>query len=194
MALITTTLTPVVNVFPYSGIPELLQNKSDFARSEILFTILNGVVPATAAGNNSFVQAACTLPVNFAYSLSDLFLAVHSEDAGTNNYSPIAVIFASDDGVAGTMRSWQIFLPNKSEAVGEFSGALQETLTYCITCMPTMVMRAQEGRQIRLWINLYNSSLEDEAYTVNLYARFQQFDINQVHSAQLNTQLPVRSR
>lgn len=192
MAIITTNLTPIEAIFPYSGVPELLQNRSAFARAEIQHTVRDGVVAATTAGNTALVRIIGSLPANYSYSLCDFFFAIQGAAGEVNTFSATLTLHINDD-LSGTDRHWELYIPNES-SLAESSTTLAMTRTFCLKCFPTQVMRAATGQQINYDLIIYDDTAEEEAYNANFYIRFQQFDINQVHDAALNSQAPVRSR
>ncbi len=192
MAVDTTSFSPNPSVFPYSGVSELLQHRSDFPRSEIEFITLNGAIPLTGVGDSSFVVYAAVLPANFSYVLTDFFLAIHSAAAATNNFNAALTLFVNDD-VLGVVRSYEIFLPNESTNA-KFGSTQIDTRTYCITCFPTQLLRSPGGGAIELSAQATNETTNDTAYTTDFYCRFQQFDVNQAHDAAVNRQTPVRTR
>lgn len=192
MAVITTSITPSLKVFPYSGVPELLLDRSDFPRSEIEFKVLNGAIALTGVGDSMFVALACVLPLNYAYTLSDFFLTIHSAAGATNNFNTALTLFINDD-VLGLVRTYEIFLPNESTSA-MFGATMIDTKTYCITCFPTQLLKGETGGQIELSIQGTNETTNDTAYTLDFFARFQQFDVNQAQNADVNRQTPVRTR
>lgn len=192
MTLIVTNLTPLERIFPYSGVPELLQNRSAFARAEIVHTVRDGAIALTGSGDDSFVQISGALPVNYSYSLADFFFTIHSAAGDTNTYDSTLTFFINDD-LSGANRSWEIY-PRNSGLIGQFSSGLSESMMYCLDCFPTMVMRAATGQAINYALGVHNPTTNDTAYTCNFYTRWQQFDINQVHDAALNSQQSVRTR
>jgi len=193
MAIDVTSLAPITDVFPYSGVGELLQNRSAFARAEVTFTVLGGVIPLTGVGDSMYVLTSGTLPANFSYSLTDFFLGISAASGDTNTFDSELSVWINDSVVEGTTRSWELF-PRSTGQLSSFNGGLISTMSYCIDCFPSNVMRSIPGQQLNFIIGANNSTTNQSAYEWNFYMRWQQFDINQAHDAALNSAIPVRTR
>lgn len=195
MATDTTTIVPVETLFPYSGVTELLQNRSDFPRAEIIHARRDVTIPLTGVGDDSFVTIEGFLPLNFSYALTDLYFMIESAAGATNNYETSLSMSFQDSlfTVAGAGRTWELYLPNFARPA--LSTVLStQVLTYEFPMVPSFIMRPPDGHQIGYTLGLINATTNDTAYNANFFARFQQFDINQSHSAIANLQTPIRGR
>lgn len=193
MAVVTTTVTPVVSIDPYTGVDELLQNRSDFPRSEIRHTRRDVTIAATGVGDNQFVSISGNMPQNFAYCLTDLFFSLESAAGNTNNFDTTIAFGLIDSLSTGSARTWELHLPNLG-SIAVKDADQKQIMAYHFQVMPSMVMSPPTGHQIGYELSAFNGTANDGAYLGNFYARFQQFDINQTINAAVNRQTPVRTR
>ena len=79
MAVITTNSSPKRLYTPYTGLSATERAQSGIARAEVVYYVVNEDWPAPGSGNNRVYQIPqTTLPKDFGYVLTDVFVNIHS--------------------------------------------------------------------------------------------------------------------
>lgn len=82
MAVITTNSSPKRLYTPYTGLSATERAQSGIARAEVVYYVVNEDWPAPGTGNNRVYQIPqTTLPKDFGYVLTDVFVNIHSDTA-----------------------------------------------------------------------------------------------------------------
>ncbi len=193
MAVVTTTITPALRYFPYSGLPDSYKERSPFPRGELTFVADTEAIALTGAGDNQNLRIRCTLPQGFAYVLADLAFDVFAAVAGDANNFPVnATAFIVDSSVAGQDRTYRTDFSMISESSSLTPGNLIKT--YRPVNQGGKVIRCAPGQTGEMRLDAFNLTANDGAYTLHtFFARFLQYDIEQAHHYQVNSPVPTRT-
>ncbi len=189
MAIVRTTITPAAQLFSYSGLN--LNQANDYSpRGEVRFNFDGEAIALTGAGDNQQVFVDLRLPFNFAYIMSDGFVALDGPDASVNNFGLVA--HASFNNAAGGTITQSIPLQWTSAGDVVITTAAKERKTYVNTLAATGVLVPEPGDQNALFWQITNGTANDAAYAAKGYFRFLQFDISQAYHFRVNSPVPVR--
>ncbi len=189
MAIVRTTITPAAQLFSYSGMN--LNQANDYApRGEVRFNFDGEAIALTGVGDNQQLFIDLRLPANFAYIMSDGFVALDSEADGTNNFPNVA--HASFNDAAGGVITQSIPLQWTSAGAVIITSTSKERKTYVNDKAATGVLVPQIGAVDALFYQQTNTTANDAAYAAKGYFRFLQFDISQAYHFRVNSPVPVR--
>lgn len=191
MATVTTTITPSSSLFPFTGYEDAKAVGTPLARANLFFSARDSSVAATGVGDNQRLIIQMDLPRNFAYVLVDYNLAIKAAAGNTYNMPLRAELVAFDAVTAGN-RSFDAGIGLNSPGVGNV-GSNQEMATYGQTVPWSGVLFQNIPTEtVRVQADMFNTTANDGAYTVDVVARFLQFDIEQINNLVVNSAIPTR--
>lgn len=187
MAVISTTFTPDAEVFPFTGLGDLVTDRSDHPRGEVSYNILNGVVTAGAAGDSQALFVRCVLPANFSYALVDIYASLVGTALGDSDDWDDGGLFTMVEIVDG-VQTMACFMGGHATGI---AGVIKSWI------WPKTVGRVVKGGStagaaIVPTLNLQNQVLDGAANSLQFYARFLQYDIVQQHHIGVNTAILTR--
>ncbi len=207
MALITTTGSLIRLYNAFTGLSATERSQSGIARAELVYYNVNDDWPATGAGDNRLYQTGqITLPKDFGYVLSDARIVVTS-GGSSNNSEAVAQYQLYPGGVLGpqingTLNSnpGRMTIPGTT-AIGSIAAAEYNTIypssvgadgqiVYELTNKPDAIIYpfgAQAYTSASNPGSVFNFSVSEHAtnqaaYTVTVYIRFIQYDIDQSYN------------
>lgn len=187
MALITTTLVPVIQTFPWSGGGG---NISPVPRGELIASIQSGAVAATGAGDDAQVNVAIDLPVNRSYFMTDFSATVQTDGANTWELGIDLVYVDAGDAAQRRMRygfSCEALRP-------VFDGDFESLIYQCTFPLPKFQMMpligGADGSTVQM--RFRNVNLQEIAATIDLTARFLIFTVDQRYNVEVNYPQLVR--
>ena len=147
---------------------------------------------ASGAGDNQEVEVLIDLPPNFCYAMTDFLVSI----AGVAfNFDATGELSVFDSSVSAN-RTMDIPIGLFTDGVGStFPGVATQMASYRAASPWSGIFCASPvspGDQIRVFASLFNTTANDNEYTVDVAARFLQFDINQVNNSRVNSPIPVR--
>lgn len=188
MAIVTTTFTPDLTVFPWSDTDAPDPGRRGIRPlGELVAVVLDGAVGAPGAGDNQHVSCNVTLPDNFQYILTDAMASVVGIGlAAADNWEAQAGLIVFDLGGTPT--------PLKEFAVGMSSVAPWQLATSFVKAwrpddpLPTYLLNG--GTFIET--SYTNLTDDDIAVVFNFVFRFLTYTVAQQFDAGVNTPLLVR--
>lgn len=193
MAIVTTNVVPTVEVFPLTGFSEPRAEKTGLARGLAIVRAKDAAIALTGVGDNQEVNLSFSLPRNFSYALTHMALGVTATTALTYNFA-LAVSGVLFDATDSTVRMTDIpiGMDCPTVAISESGGTAVESATYKPTNLFSGVLRAIDQQTVFFFLTLFNKTTNDGAYTIDFYAEFLQYDINQSYHVTVNSPIPVR--
>jgi len=192
MAVIDTDVSPSLFPFGYTGSPEVLRDKSFYAQGEVRFVTLSAAAVAIpGAGNNQRIVITHTLPANRAYSLLEFtaYLRV-TVSGGTYQFGNFEALLTAAQG--GSDSSFAIPLFMERSNIGESVTASPREGRFWRLTPPKGIFLSTPGDPAVLSVTGFNSNVNDVAYTLNSYARFAQYTVQQAKDMQVNSAQLVR--
>lgn len=200
MAVTTTTLSVAAGTvelvhFPFSGMAEIPRDRSDVPRASLVFSTNYATVPGAGAGNTQRLRVSMPFPLNFSYVITDVnYMIVGDTGGATNNFANVATLnVRQSKGPDGTFEYLQFFpmsLAFKAEAAA-LNAAQNQALLFCLDKAPRQVIIPRDS-QDGLVIEHQNATANDQDYSVQLYVRVLQYDVEQANNWAVNTPTPVR--
>lgn len=192
MAEVNTAISASIAVFPFTGYRDAVVTPTQAARAEVRAQARNQAIAAVGVGDNQSVTISMTLPENFAYVLTDFTLNILRTTAAATYNWPLQGELVFFDAVASGSRTREYQLGLTSPGTGVKSGD-QELATYKpIDVYSGLVFTRVSGENMLFQADLFNQTANDGAYSLDVTARFLQFDINQAFALAVNTAVPVR--
>lgn len=194
MATTQTLVAPEPLVFPWQGLDDPLREISVVPRSEVRFQVTDGVITAGGAGNDQELIVQMTLPLNFAYAISEIFVRILPNTAdATNNFSDVAELVVTDSGPAAT-RAIGTFLPSNQALSSEPIQNIGGIRCYCWSCLPKVIFKPQASAGVPIFsqLRITNDTDNDGTYNFDLFARFYTYDVDQSLHYASNTPTLVR--
>jgi len=196
MANIEIDLTPVVAVFPFTGVVNTPNSIQPVAR--IYFTLNSVAIAAKIATNTQYIQIDCPCPENFAYSLDycHLFLSITSQAQG----SATGVDNYDNQGLLRVRENWtdaQNYVPfnssgttpNNNTTAAKIWSVGREGLTQFM-----VFNQRQELPIYRVRIQDPEASDATGAGTIQFELAVYQYRLEQAFNIALNSPQPVISR
>lgn len=181
MALVTTSITPVISTFPYEVMAPI--RYTDQPRGELIASIQSGAVAATGSGDDAQVNIAVNLPVNFSYVMTDFSVSVETD--GTNTWqSEACLVYVDAEAAAQRLVRYGMRCPGSICQDGDFEAMVYQTL-FSLPKFQMMPFRGgAAGSQV--FMRLRNVNLQEIAATVDMTARFLIFDVAQRYTVPVN--------
>jgi len=186
MATITTTITPDPDPFQYQGLGDSIDSwASNRPSAEVLFLDPGSAVTKGGVADDQRLLIQCFLPRSFAWVLTELNFRMTATDA--NDWDSVARAFLQDGTAAP---SWSSNIRIQNDGVSHNS-SLALTRSYFGTQLPKKVVipSADDGL---LEIKLFNVNLDGVAATIQFFARFLRYDLNQAYLWGVNTPALIR--
>lgn len=191
MAVVITSITPSVDVFPFKGYFDLDADKTAAARAEVKVFWDNEAVALVGAGDNQLVKVQVNLPRNFAYCLVDAAVAIKKSAATTYNFDLTAESQFSDATTVAN-RTVEASMRFDASAVGTIDdGGLEGAIYHPAQIFSGVLIPQQQSQCVFIW-RVFNSTANDTAYTCGGNLRFLQFDISQANHLAVNSAIPTR--
>lgn len=189
MATVTTTLVPPPIPFAYAGFPDVYLPDTSHAAGDIRFQAFDQAIDLSGVGDNQALVVNMDLPSDYSYVLVDLTFGISSGTAATTNNWPLQMDCHLQDSVTGhVFESW-IALDSAGICL---SASDRENLIYSAPRLPTPVVVAVPGSMVRLQIQSFNETANDQAYLAHVFARFMRYTVVQATHYAVNTPIPVR--
>lgn len=188
MATITSSLVPAAERIGYiAPVPNQELWQTPIPRGEVVFSLINGAITVSGAGDNQLLLITATLPSGFAYVLAESYLSIKNADVDA--WQAVARFRLRDS--SNTPR-WSIHQRYEAGAVINETTA-NFTRTYQLNCTPMQkVMLCDRATSGELVVSCMNLTLDQAAGTVDFFCRFYQFDLNQGFHWAVNTAFPTR--
>lgn len=190
MAVTTTTVTPGGTMHPFSGLSEPERNRSPLPLMAVRFSTLSSSITAGGVGNEQELAVKCVLPVNYAGVFMDLGMRVFPAGGGANNFDTIGTAFFTDSDAGTPGRKISYFSELVSTGNAEPSGT--QIKCYRVQNPPTLTFVAPSNDSAVLQINLGNQTQNDGEYTLQFFASFLLFSVNQANHVAVNSPQLVR--
>lgn len=194
MATEQTLVAPEAMVFPWQGLNDPSREISVVPRSEVRFQVTDGVITASGVGDDQELIVQMTLPVNFSYAVSEVFMRIlpNSADA-TNNFSDVAEMVVADSGPSAT-REIGTFMPSAQALTSAPIQNVGGIRCYSWPVLPKVIFKPQSSAGVPIFsqIRVTNDTDNDGTYNFDLFARFYTFDVDQSLHYAVNT--PVLER
>lgn len=207
MALITTTGSLIRQYNAFTGLSAQERSQSGIARAEVVYYNVGDDWPAPGSGNNRIYQTGdLSLPKDFGYVITDAFMQIIGNGFSQINAEAVAHLRISPGGVLGP----QINTTLTSNASRQDSGGATQIgnigannynanfpfassdgeITYILRDKPTALIYPFGSQSYTSTPNpasIFNLQLGEQvvngnAYTVNTYIRFLQYDIDQSYN------------
>lgn len=187
MANTTNTFTPGSTIQQFSGL--VLNSNNIYPRARVIFDSAE-TITAKGAGDTRTLFTEFSLPVNFAYIIDQLTLAVNVNDS--NNYDNNGLLTVNNDQVG----SDNAVLPLLSEGFAYADNQATEIKVYRLINPFGEIIYNQDGGAPLVEAKLFDDDGTNAtgAGSLNLYVSFLQYDIQQVQNVAVNAPMPVRSR
>lgn len=207
MALITTTASLIRQYNAFTGLSALERSQSGIARAELVYYNVNDSWPAPGAGNNRIYQTGdISLPKDFGYVITDAFMQIVFNGSPQINAEAVAHLRISPGGTLGPqINTTLLSYPSRQNSSGTtaisninannynanypFSSADGE-ITYILRDKPTALIYPFSSQSYTTSPNpasIFNLQVGEQladgnAYTINTYIRFLQYDIDQSYN------------
>lgn len=207
MALITTTGSFIRQYNAFTGLSALERSQSGIARAEVVYYNVNDDWPAPGSGNNRIYQTGdISLPKDFGYVITDAFIQIIGNGFHQINAEAVAHLRISPGGVLGPQINTTLTsnASRQDSAGGTAIGTIAANnynanypfassdgeITYILRDKPTALIYPFGSQNYTSTPNpasIFNLQLGEQvvngnAYTVNTYIRFLQYDIDQSYN------------
>lgn len=190
MATVTTALTPAPLPFPYGGPRGENDQWAPLAEWRVASS---DAIPLTGAADNQHVKVTISLPRGRAFFLRDLFVQMNSSLAGDATWRwPTSLYCAFQNAAIGSTASQTCWLELSSLANARASSTDVLYRAYSVQRMPGMIMVPLRSDVVTVEINAYNTTANDNAYTIACSARFLEYSFLQAYDWRVNANLPIR--
>lgn len=197
MAIITTTLVPGPQRFPFIGqSPDMEQWTTEIPKAEILFAEVGTSITLAGVGDSQRLAIVCDLPVSYAYVYLGGTVMLRETVAGDlANWDDEAEFFIDNSpSSVGAQGRWRWHQRMRKDPVGAISGGsvtLVESVFQGDLELPKVIIPLPND-QVRLVFQVDNVSTNDAAMTTDFFFRFLQFDLNQAFFWAVNMPTLVR--
>lgn len=186
MATVDVSLTPIETIFPFTGITEVVRDRSEVPRAELFYSLLSGSIAAAGAGDDTRVNVAVTLPRNFAYVLIEA--NVYLDQAAGTTFGWDSDIYGSlTDGNSTTrLYNYNFFLEGSSVMIDTQQDRPRKVYQLLGNQVPNIVCLPREGGQAICSLS-FGSTGQNVQTNAQLFLRFLQYDVTQAHHFDVNT-------
>lgn len=186
MAVITTTLTPVLTFFPWNDDSEIVAPPIQPV-GELMANSRDEAVTLSGSGDSQECRWQLILPANFSYVLTDVSASM-TIVAGTNTWSPEQNLMFQDT-TAQANQTFEFSIGLTSLGVARHPGSVNQLRTW----RPFLDLPKFQQRGDSIWqITLVNNNLEEDAGVANITMRFLQYKLTQQFDSAVNTPVLVR--
>lgn len=189
MALITTTLSPVLSTFMYSSDEGPHRHDTDEPLGELIASLQSGAVAATGAGDDAQVNIGISLPVNFSYFMTDFSVNVETDGANTWR-TEAAFTYIDAAAAADRLVRYSMRCPGAIMQDGDFESMCYQTLFSLPKFQMMPFVGGATGSLVQM--RLRNVNLQEIAATVDMTARFLIYNVDQRYRVAVNTPQIVR--
>lgn len=191
MGTTTVVLTPEVSINQWSGVDANVRAASQVPRGEVRFTLINGVIPAPAAGNDGVVTIDCQFPQNFAYVFGEMTLKIDSLLNNLwQNHGQILMLSSSPRATAAQQTFNTIQSPG---SYMQLEGRSGEKIWTPVGNSQLTYKADRNGANVSMSVQIGNPTEDHEAATANFFARFFIYDLEQANHYQVNSPTLVRA-
>lgn len=188
MAAVSQTITPTATV-QYFG---RFNADTDQPRGRVIFSDKT-TITAKIAGDTKKLDINITLPRNFAYACDQFFLTLYDTTADVGHYNTIGVqtLQYTDPNTVN-----DVFAALKSPGLSGFSDAPGSMATWVVDKCFSEVFYSRNNEGVAIKNSLFdNDGVNASAQmTLNTYASYLFYDINQVNDVNVNAPTPVSIR
>tara|TARA_Y100000361_G_C11150192_1_gene340580 strand:- start:1259 stop:1912 length:654 start_codon:yes stop_codon:yes gene_type:complete len=207
MALITTTGSLIRQYNAFTGLSAVERSQSGIARAEVVYYNVNDDWPAAGAGNNRLYQTGqIDLPKDFGYVLTDAYCALTSPSNASITAEAVSSLRIYPGGVLGpqinlAMESVPGRMDVNNTALGSMTAGAYNTnypffgdrgaIHYALKDKPSALIypfnsatytTASNPASVWEWSVGEHVVNDLDAYDVNLFIRFLQYDIDQSYN------------
>lgn len=193
MAVITTTVIPTLQAFPFTGFVEPQAERTGLPRGELQLSSQGTSITLSGVGDTQLISIVSNLPANFGYVMVDMCMSVMTSAGGTYNFELDGEAWLTDSSTTAD-QTFQAQLGLHCEGIAAGVGASagnRELATYRLVNQYKGIILPVFNNN-RFVARVANLSTNDTAYSLDFAARFLQFDITQVHNARASAAIPVR--
>lgn len=190
MALITTTLTPLATQLPFiAPAPSIELWETQVPRGEIVFVEQAAAITIAGVGDDQKLQINCDLPRGFAYVLVGSNMMITGADVAQwqNNAS-----FRLRDSNDAASARWTIHQRYQADSTVMTIGATLNKVYELESKAVSKVILCNLSVPGQLKIQVRNITTDQAAGTVDFFARFFQYDLNQAFRWAVNSPVLVR--
>jgi len=184
MAIITTTIVPILGLFPWSDATG--QQRTVQPIAELVAAINQGSVAATGAGDTQFLIADFGLPPNFSYVLTDASAMIRVPSLpALHNWDVLAGCVLLDPESAAPRKRYSLGF--ESPGAHQFSTTASD-LDYVLHNKPP-TFQTRDGFFFIRFVNVTENDLSAE---LNMTFRFLVFTKSQEYDSGVNSPLLTR--
>jgi hypothetical protein len=195
MAEVSTTIPLVNRLRTYTGIgADPNRNDTPVPRGELRCAAHDASIAAVGAGDTQVVFIDCLPPVNFAYVLASVSIAVKPASAAhANNFLNVAngYLANSDSSALATYEDY-FALTSPGKSYDAFTGGALKVFQPVDLPGTVLLQRNDSDRSARVWFGMENDTANDVAYLLTFLSRFYVYDLEQAHHYGINTPILTR--
>jgi len=211
MALVTTSVTPVIRLTPFTGISEVQREKSGIARAEEVHTSY-GLWPATGAGDNRGLIFSWDLNPDYGYILTDCSVAFISAAETFKMEATAFMEIGTDLGPGASDKERQYYQfhneASKQDTTGTTAiGSIQSNhfntmypagtdsyvMVFNIMDKPSALLYPYPGvSQIEIAVPFGEAATNRAVVAYRFYCRFLQYDVVQGYNYVVNSPIMTR--
>lgn len=191
MAEQSVSITTSRSVSPFSGLPSFTEN-SYLPRGMISYQASGAAIAAKTLGNTMTVTTTCTLPENFAYSLTGLSILVDCTTAkDASQFDVVGYAQVENDNAAPITTFIELF---SRGPVGVSSNAGDRLMwTPQSKWCPLMFNLTGNSPELQVVLTDNDTANAADARRCFFQADFLIYDIRQVTDVRVNAPMPVRT-
>ncbi len=196
MALVSDQLVSAFTRTPFIKPPDLLREWTSIPRALVNFDILDGTISAKPVNDQQELLIAVDLPVEFAYRLVTVNVALFQDVA--NNWVDRAgfeITNAVRGLQLGNTQQWAMTIDSLRDVPG-FGGAIEEMwIARFEHVIPTDILQSRDGIGAVIVFKASNvSAAVGGAGTVNFFCTFLEYDIEQAQRFPVHLPIMTYSR
>jgi len=187
MATVTTTITPTPVPFPYSGLPDVISERTGIPRGEQSFNENGTAITLAGVGDVQQLIVNCNLPPGYAYVFREcnaFNLATDATDWDSTAY------LGFTDSLTGGEQSFKIAVEMASSGATQFG--TRKIINSPIEPFRQVILPANGTSQIQAQLIWTNAVTNGAVGSLFFSCRFLQFDIEQAHHYAVNYPIPTR--
>lgn len=185
MAIVTTTIVPVLTLFPWqsrTGVQDTLKPVA-----ELMANSRDEAITLSGTGDTQETRWSVMLPPNFTYILKDFSASI--DIAATNTWEDLQSLIYFDTVSGGSSQTFEYGIGLKSEGVARRTGTTSQEQVYRPIAPLPSFMQVGGGLWTATFVDL---TTEEGAANFNCTARFLVYTIAQQFDVQVNTPLLTR--
>lgn len=189
MATELTTLTPNNLVFPWT-FPRQGRRELVTPRAEIRNVIDGSSIAATGVGDNQMWTIVVNLPENYAYTLLDYSVSIRGDTATANNWGQVQNVKLQNGNTDATS-DYEYRLQAYNDGPEINGTELKYMRTFWLRSQPEMIL-VSTTNNVKLRSSQYNTTANDQAYTIYCLVRWLQYDLSDAYHSDVNTPILTR--